>query len=121
MMEAVSMSAIQSISTRLYGITSQKTAIIIYRLYSTKLILVIFSLSQNYHGEMLIIYISQKSYFQSSYGTYVNSERLKKDKSTTIRDGDEVAFGPGSSFKYIFYTEDTSSNPLKKKRLDGHV
>jgi hypothetical protein len=51
----------------------------------------------------------------------VNSERLKKDKPTAIRDGDEVAFGPCSKFKYIFYTEDTSTHPLKKMRTDRHV
>jgi hypothetical protein len=49
----------------------------------------------------------------------LNSERLKKDKPATIKNGDEVAFGPGSNFKYIFYAEDISTNPYKKMRLDG--
>ncbi|XP_021917544.1 E3 ubiquitin-protein ligase rnf8-like isoform X2 [Zootermopsis nevadensis] len=58
---------------------------------------------------------------KSTYGTYVNGKKLMQDRPTTLRDGDEVAFGPRTNFRYIFYTEDISTNPLKKIRLDGEV
>jgi pSer/pThr/pTyr-binding forkhead associated (FHA) protein len=60
----------------------------------------------------------QQTYFQSSYGTYVNCKRLEKDEPSQIRDGDEISFGPGSNFKYKFHTKDTTMIPVKRMRLD---
>lgn len=55
---------------------------------------------------------------KSTFGTYVNNERLEKDKPSLITDGDMIAFDNGNHFKYVFYTKDVSTNSTKKMRRD---
>lgn len=60
-------------------------------------------------------------YFQSTFGTYVNNERLERDKPSPITDGDMIAFDNGNHFKYVFFTKDVSANSTKKIRLDENL
>jgi pSer/pThr/pTyr-binding forkhead associated (FHA) protein len=64
---------------------------------------------------------SQQKHFQSSFGTYINGKRLKKDEASQIRGGDEISFGPSSYFKYVFYTKGIAMPPAKKMRLDKYM
>ncbi|XP_021939679.1 E3 ubiquitin-protein ligase rnf8-like isoform X2 [Zootermopsis nevadensis] len=63
---------------------------------------------------------------KSTCGTYVNGEKLKKDRPTTLRDGDEVAFGTANNFSTLeeeglqkqMKETKTKENPEQQEMMD---